>query len=548
MNQRIYYLSAVLLIGVISLFTYYPALSNGLILNWDDGTYIKNNQHIQSLSLDNIYWMFTAFYASNWHPLTWLSHAIDYALYGSDPWGHHLTSVIFHALNSIWVFVLSIFLVYIVEKPSNEIFNFSNIFNPKRFAVALLTAILFAIHPQHVESVAWVAERKDMLFFFFFIPSLLSYVIYSQTNTKRWYVLSLVFFALSLLSKPMAVTLPIILILFDVYPLKQIELNKIDYKRWFINKIPFLIIALAAGIFTLLAQSGTGAVASLEEVNLQMRILNAFNSLVAYFEKWLLPLHLSPFYPLQHVKFQSIQGHLINVFAVLITTLIAIYFWLKSQKAWLIGWLFYIITLLPVLGLIQVGSQGMADRYAYLTTLPFYLLFAIGIVALYQKYSKLISMLLVITIYVSLVSLTHEQIKIWRNSLTFWDYVVRSDPESSLAQGLLGTVYMEMGNYEQAVKYFEHSVALSGGYSGSHGELGRAYLRVGRLEDALKAFQTALSIDNAPAKIKAEIYFNMALVHLSKEDKASARLALEQALNIVPNHSEWLRLKKDLQE
>jgi protein O-mannosyl-transferase len=550
MNQRIYYLSAVLLIGVISFFTYYPALSNGLLLSWDDGSYVLKNPHIQSLSLDNIYWMFTAFYSANWHPLTWLSHAIDYALYGSNPWGHHLTSVIFHALNSIWVFVLSIFLVYIVEKLPSERFEFGAIFNPKRFAVALLTAVLFAIHPQHVESVAWVSERKDMLFFFFFIPSLLSYMIYTQLSQKKWYIASLVLFALSLLSKPMAVTLPILLILFDIYPLKQIELNKIDYKKWFINKIPFLIIALAAGIFTLLAQSGEGAVASVQQVSVQVRILNAFNSLVGYFGKWLFPVHLSPFYKLQVEMFQTIQDNLVNILAVLITTLVTIYFWLKSQKAWLMGWLFYIITLLPVLGLIQVGSQGMADRYAYLTTLPFYLLLAIGIVVLYQKYSKLISVLLVIAIHVSLINLTHKQIKIWRDGFTLWDYVVRSDPDNALAQGFLGTVYMGVGNYEQAAKHFEFSVGLTGAkFATAHYELGSAYFRLGRIEEALKEFQIAIDLGNLQTtKLKADIHFNMAAIYFEQGDKLKAQAAVEQALKIAPNHPEALALKKDLQK
>jgi protein O-mannosyl-transferase len=552
MNQRLYYFSAILFIWIISFLTYYSSLSNEFLLSWDDGSYILKNQHLHTINLESIWWMLTVFHAANWHPLTWFSHAVDYALFGKNAWGHHLTSVIFHAFNSVWVFLLSIVLIYIVEKSSLEVFKFKEIFQLKRFFVALLTAILFAIHPQHVESVAWISERKDVLFFFFFIPALLSYAIYTQTTEKRWYILSLVCFVLSLLSKPMAITLPVILILFDVYPLKQIDLKSINYKKWFINKIPFFLIALMTGIFTLLAQADGGAVASVQQVGLVPRILNAFNSLVAYFGKWLLPLHLSPFYQLQvQDLYKGIQGYSFSLVAmgvVIVTTVISIYFWMKSQKAWLVGWLFYIITLLPVLGLIQVGSQGMADRYAYLTTLPFYLLLSIGLISLYLKYSKIISVLLIFSISGLLITLTQDQIKIWRNDFTLWDYVVRSNPDSALAQGLLGTVYMRLGEYEKASKHFEFSVGLAGTSGLTHFELGGAYFNLGRMDDALKEFQTAIVLDNAPKKTKADTYFNIALIYLEKKDSLQAIEALEQALKIVPDHPDALALKKDLQK
>ncbi|MEY3220837.1 MAG: hypothetical protein RIT27_2194 [Pseudomonadota bacterium] len=543
MNQRLYYSSAIFIIVFIAMIAYYPALSNGFILSWDDGAYVIRNPHIQTFSLENIKWIFTAFYAANWHPLTWFSHAVDYAIYGENAWGHHLTSIVFHALNSVWVFLFTIVLLYTVERTSNEPFKFAAIFNLKRFVVSLLTAILFTIHPQHVESVAWIAERKDVLFFFFFMPSLISYLIYKQVSQRNWYITSLILFALSLLSKPMAITLPIILILFDMYPLKQIDLKKPHYKLWLANKIPFLMIAMMAGIFTLLAQSEVGAVASINEVTLQIRLLNAFNSIVAYIEKWLLPLHLSPFYPLQFA-----QNGWISITVVFITTFLSIYFWIKSQKGWLIGWLFYIITLLPVLGLIQVGSQGMADRYAYLPTLPLYLLLSIGIVSVYQKYSKFISILFVFMVSVSLIHLTHEQLKIWRNELTFWDYVVRFDPDSGLAQGMFGSILMKLGDYERAVSHLEFAVGLSGQYSVSYYDLGNGYLAVGRIDDALKSFETALEKNNAPIETKADIYFNVALIHFSRKEKILAQTALEQTLRLVPNHVEGLRLKKDLQK
>jgi len=459
-----------------------------------------------------------------------------------------LTSIVFHARNSVWVFLFTIVLFSIAEKKENESFQFAGIFNIKRFAIALLSGIFFAIHPQHVESVVWVAERKDVLFFFFFMPSLISYLIYTQVHQKNWYLASLVLFALSLLSKPMAIMLPFVLILFDMYPLKQLDFKKPHYKWSIINKVPFLVIAMLAGIFTLLAQSDVGAVASIQEVELKVRILNAFHSLVAYFEKWLLPLHLSPFYQLQIFKFQSIGNNLINVLTILITTVVVIYFWIKSQKGWLIGWLFYIITLLPVLGLLQVGSQRMVDRYAYLPTLPFYILLSVGLVYLYLKYSKLFSVLLVIVMSTLLFNLTQNQIGIWRNELTFWDYVVRADPDSSLSQSKLGMVYMQLGHYELASKHFEFSVGLGDRYSVAHYELGHAYLRLGKVDDALKEFQIAIDRNNAPLKTEADIYFNMALIYLSRKEMLLTQQALEHTLQRDPQHLDALNLKKDLQK
>ena len=218
-----------------------------------------------------------------------------------------------------------------------------------------------------------------------------------------------------------------------------------------------------------------------------------------------------------------------NIAVVLIITLITIYLWLKSHKAWLIGWFFYIITLLPVLGLLQVGSQGMADRYAYLTTLPFYLLAGIGLVALYLKYSNKINMLLIVIINLMLINLSINQIKIWHNPLIFWDYVVRSDPDSSVAQGLLGTVYMQMGKYEQAAKHFEFSVGLANNHPLSHYELGGAYLRLSRFDDALREFQTAIAIKQTAPNVTADIYVDMATVYVLKDDVLQANVALEQA-------------------
>ena len=279
-------------------FAYHDALNNDFQA-WDTKAYVVDNVHIQAFTWENIQWMFTAFYKSNWHPLTWLSHATDYALFGLNPWGHHLVNLIIHSLNTILFFGLVIVLISFKSATGN-ISQLAPI-NNKTLLAAGIAALLFSIHPQHVESVVWIAERKDVLCLFFILLASLCYVFYNTAQTARWYLATLLSFVLALLAKPMAVTFPVILLLLDVYPLHRTRLTNsfatVSWYKLFIEKIPFFALTLFSIIITIVAQHQGGAIPTTEMLGIEIRFLNAFNSLIFYISKFLFPIGLSPYYP-----------------------------------------------------------------------------------------------------------------------------------------------------------------------------------------------------------------------------------------------------------
>ena len=291
-------------IFILTLSVYIPALNNDFV--WDDKEYISESTLIRSLDVDSLYRMFTSFSVGNWHPLTSLSHAIDYALWKLNPFGYHLTNIIIHGLNTLLVFLLVIQLVlrekkvYAIQPTSKTSLSFST----QSIAVAGITALLFGIHPLHVESVAWVSERKDLLCAFFVFLSLLYYLSYisSVFQKKRWFYFNtcLLFFVFALMSKPMAVTLPLILLLFDFYPLKRIRFysGKTSKQLPILSeKIPFFVLAVALSVVTIIAQKAGGAIENFERLPISFRLLNAINTLMLYLKKMVWPLELVPFYP-----------------------------------------------------------------------------------------------------------------------------------------------------------------------------------------------------------------------------------------------------------
>ena len=443
MNQKIAYFvwSTILLMIVLlaTIFSYHDALNNQFI--WDTQGYVVNNAHIKEFTWDNVHWMFSQFYGGNWHPLTWLSHSLDYALFGLKPWGHHFINLLIHCFNSLLVFILVIIL-----KPIDH----------KTIFAAGIAALLFGIHPQHVESVVWVAERKDVLCLFFILLALLSYVFYASKAQATYYFLTLFCFLLALLSKPMAVTLPVILLLIDIYPLKR---TCSPYKL-IVEKIPFFMLTSFSIVLSLLAQQQAGAISSLETVDLLFRILNAFNSVIFYISKFFVPIHLSPFYPLQPALFD--YSMLIPVLSVCLITVVCGYLWFQKKYYWLITWLFYLVTLSPVIGIIQVGNQAAADRYVYLPTIPFYILLGCGFSKiLYDTKIKRIfrfaTFSILFFISVILIQLTQKQSTIWKNELTFWTYILAYSPNNPLAHNNLVVAYNDILNTYLDSHQFENA-------------------------------------------------------------------------------------------
>jgi hypothetical protein len=374
-------------IALITFLVYLGALHNTFA--WDDRAYVLGNPHIRSLDVTLLKWAFLDFYSANWHPLTWMTHALDYALWGLNPLGHHLTNNILHAANTFLTVILVVRLLEVLKtkKAPNEGPSFLT--DRAILITAGTTGLLFGLHPLHVESVAWVAQRKDFLCALFFLLCIILYTKYvseadNETTHRtsrffnRRYLAVLGFFVLALLSKPMAVSLPLVLMILDWYPFNRIYSFK-TFRSALFEKLPLAILSLASSIVTIMAQKAVGAVARPEVIPLSARMLVAAQSLTAYLFKMVFPHGLIPFYSyplpseisLYRFKYQLSIAVLIGITAACMTLM-------KKNKLWLSSWAYYIVTLLPVLGIVQVGGQSMADRYTYLPSLGPFLITGLG--------------------------------------------------------------------------------------------------------------------------------------------------------------------------
>jgi hypothetical protein len=387
------------------------------------------------------------------------------------------------------------------------------------FAAALAGAV-FGLHPLHVESVAWVSERKDVLYAFFWLLSLLAYVGYASPGATRhralYYSLCIVFFLLSLFSKPMAVTLPVVLLILDFYPLKRLCLTRSFLKVAILEKAPFFALSTAFSIMTFVAQSS--AMNAMNYFSLWERLLGAEKSLGFYISKTFLPFNLVPYYPLLK-KSHITMGHIVSFLFIVIVTFIAIRLW-KRVPLLIAAWAYYVITLLPVLGIIQVGGQSAADRYMYLPILgPLMVLAALGARAWGNslKYHRLLIALTVsVTIFLSVLTL--RQIPVWKDSLSLWEYVAEKEPEAVKAHYNLGNAYMDRGNYAKAKEAWERAVDVEPGHSPALNHLGNIYFMYNSFTEAEKYYYAAVKSDEK----NAEARYNLArtLEKLNKRNEA----------------------------
>ena len=509
-GSRIYVLAAILVLSVT--LVYLPALQNDFV-NWDDEQYIIENSHIRSFDIIFLKWAFLKFYAANWHPMTWLSHALDYRLWALNPAGHHLTGIILHSLNTLLVFLLTIKLLEAAPKAETQTMEKSFLSRNKLAGVSAITALLFGIHPLHVESVVWISERKDVLYSFFFLLSLLSYLRYARDyqnlrldatsfplcNSK--YLAAIGLFSLSLMSKPMAVTLPFVLLILDFYPLQRLEtLNQLKYLLK--EKIPFFALSLISSVLTLLAQNSSASnVTPLKVVALPARILLAFKALIAYIGKMIWPAELIPLYkhPVR-VSVLSLEYLPAIILCAAITTLCIIY--AKKQRVFLAVWAYYVISLLPVLGIIQVGRQAMADRYMYLPSIGPFLLAGLLAVYIYNKSTKnnglelYQKVILYSSILISISMLSYSTIKqsrVWKDSITLWSHEISVDPTFPEPYHRRGNAYRVKGYYHEALDDLTRAISLNPlTVPDYYNERGIVYTKLKNFPMALNDFNTAL--------------------------------------------------------
>ena len=521
----------------------YGAVTGFEFVNIDDQVYVTGNPHVRlGLTWEGIRWALRSSEAANWHPLTWISHMLDCQCYGLKAGGHHVTSVLLHLANSWLLFAL---LLRTTQKRG----------------CSLVVAALFAWHPLHVESVAWVAERKDVLSTCFGLCSLLAYATYSQKfrdqnpapRTSRtsasvlhspsvfFYLLSLLCFALGLMSKPMLVTLPFVMVLLDYWPLRRLgqpgsdEAKRFQAASWMrlaLEKVPFLALAAMSCWLTLRAQSLGGAVITMTDLPLGVRIANVVLSYYRYVGKTLWPGHLAVFYPYQYTGMTGpiwlAGGGLAMVSAVVL--------WLGRFPYLAVGWLWYVGTLVPVIGLVQVGAQGMADRYSYLPCIGLFILGVFGAseVAARSRYAKAALSVVGGLALAGCLAAAQRQAGFWRNNESLYRHAIAVTKGNYVANNNLGTTLAGRGQWEEATGLYREALLWKPDYTDARCNLAAAYAALKRHPEAIAEYETALRMN--PHLTRA--HFFLGDEFFAGGDAASAEAHYRAALAMRPDYAE----------
>jgi tetratricopeptide (TPR) repeat protein len=490
-----------LLLALATLVIYLPAGSYGFV-HYDDDDYVVNNPIVQQgLTLAGIKWAFTTFYASNWHPLTWLSHMADCELFGLNPGAHHLVSVIFHAANASLLFIL--------------LLRLTGALWPCAFIAAL-----FAWHPLHVESVAWISERKDVLSTFFGLLALLSYTKYAKENSRRDYWLSLFFFALGLMSKPMLVTLPFVMLLLDFWPLQKFldfKFQTAPARRIIFEKWPFFLLALISCVLTYLAQQRGDSVVSLANVPLLYRLCSAPLTCMQYLLKLFWPSNLCVFYPL----------HLLSRLEVAAagTAFVAIscLAWLTRRRFpyGLFGWLWFVGTLVPVIGLVKVGDAALADRYTYLPAIGIFIVatFAARDLANRFHFAKIIFPIASAFVLGGCLILTERQLSYWRDSETLFRHALAVTKDNDIALVNVGVALEEQGRFDEALADYRQAARIAPEHYQIHLDLGNVLEKTGRPAEALAEYREAVRLN--PKSVTPHEGLGIVLAELGRFNEAT---------------------------
>lgn len=487
-------------------------------VNYDDDLYVTENLHLQKgFSPEGLRWAFTTTEAANWHPVTWLSLMLDERLFGRNPSGYHLTSLLFHILNTLLLFRA-------LRRMTGDLW-------PSAFVAAL-----FALHPLHVESVAWVAERKDVLSAFFWMLTMISYLRYTERPATGRYLLVLLVFAIGLMAKPMLVTLPFVLLLLDVWPLGRLNLEALKQRGWLLvgEKIPLLALTLASSVITFLAQQSGGAVSSIERLPFSLRLENALVSYVRYIGKMLWPAKLAPFYPQIENGHPFWQTAGAALFLAAISILV---FQMRRARPFLaVGWLWYLGTLVPVIGIVQVGAQAIADRYTYIPLIGLFIMIAWGVPPLLanRPFQKAVLGFSAVVLLSSLAILSWRQAGYWRNSLTLFNHALRATSRNYVAHVNLGTALEKNGNLDEAIVQYTKALQIQPLLDRAHSNLGAALNKKGEFSEAIHHFSIALEI--TPTLATAHYNLGVTLEEIGQLDEALSHFS--KAIESKPNYVE----------
>ena len=549
------------LLLILAIIVAYGQVKNFDFVGYDDQDYVTENSHVQKgLTVEGIIWAFTTFHSANWHPLTWLSHMLDCELYGLNPMGHHWTNLIFHMVTTIILFL-------VLERMTGAIWR------------SAFVAALFALHPLHVESVAWVSERKDVLSAFFGFLTIAAYYRYVKATDFKNYALVIVFLSLGLMAKPMLVTFPFVLLLLDFWPLKRFHFNN-DYLfqsertthygskgiyRLILEKIPLFIPVVISCVLTFLAQKSEGAVQALGSLSLINRIANALVSYVNYVLKMFWPSKLAVFYP--HPG-NTLPAWQIFGSALLITC--TCFLAIRAAKKYpyiVVGLFWYLGTLVPVIGLVQVGEQAMADRYTYIPLIGLFIIVAWGVSDLFRKwhYQKIYSGVFAMIILSALTARTFFQVGHWKNGVTLFEHAIKVTennykahnnlaaalepldldraifhykealkiyPKYVLALNNIGISLYNKGNYDEAVSYFTKVLKIDPQKIDARMDMANLFFLQAKPEKAILQYKEILKTDSENAKA----HYNLAYILSAQKKIDQAEYHYKETLKINPKH------------
>jgi protein O-mannosyl-transferase len=490
----------------------YAAVARFGFTRFDDPTYVTENPYIAGgLSANAVKWALTSGYAANWHPLTWISHMLDVQLFGLDAGPHHVVNVALHAASTVLLFTV--------------LLRMSGALWPSAFVAGL-----FGLHPIHVESVAWVAERKDVLSAFFWMLTLWAYAEYARRPRRGAYLAVVVLFALGLMAKPMVVTLPFALLLLDVWPLERVKGS--TWRSLVLEKAPLFAMSAASGLITVAVQGRGGTVASGVVLPLGGRIANALTAYVAYLAKTFWPAHLAAYYPYP----SSIQVARVAGSLILLGALTALAVRLARRHPYVpVGWFWYLGTLVPAIGLIQVGTQAMADRYTYIPLIGIFIVLAWGVPELVARWPRSRVALLgaAAVALLACTAATRAQVRHWSDSKALWTHALRVTKENYAAHTYMGNALSLEGDLEGAIDQYEEALRIRPDYPEAHNNLGPALARTGRLDEAVASFTEAVRL--RPNFADAHSNLGLALASQGKLDEAIAQY--QEALRLSPEHA-----------
>jgi tetratricopeptide (TPR) repeat protein len=501
----------------ITVLVYLP-VRNFPFIGFDDPGYVTENPHIAGgISLGAIRWAMTSGYVANWHPLTWISHMMDIQFFGMNGGAHHVTALVLHVANTLLLF-----------------FVFARMTGAT--GRSALLAALFAVHPMHVESVAWVAERKDVLSTFFWMLTMIAYVAYTRRPGWRRYAIVAVLFALGLMAKQMLVTLPCVLLLLDVWPLRRAVVggsSRTAWARLAYEKLPLLGLSAAASVATFLAQRSSGAVQTLNAIPLSIRVSNAVLSYWHYIGKLVWPTDLAPLYPYPKTL---LVGWVVAAIVGLIVVSIAVARAAKTQPYLPVGWLWFLGTLVPVIGIVQVGMQSMADRYTYVPSIGLFFAVIWGANDLLNRAHapRAVGVGVSVATVVAAAILARQQVGFWRSGVALWEHTVAVTRDNYLALNNLGWDLALAGRPAEAIPHYQEAIRLNPKIPAPRTNMALALVAMGKNDEAIAQYLDALQI--APDNYVIQMNLGYALSRVGRLDEAISRF------------QEAIRLKEDFVE